>query len=186
MGIMKIQLMGLSVALPSNRENHELLVPVCKKLAEDPIVKQVYLHHNSIYIDLTTYELQPVCQLVMLFGTELYKAFKKAINPVVTVGNVGVTGIDQANRFESTAAHMIYEEYVETLQTDPTADLFGIDSAIPFDRLPEYFKFGERFKGTHTNRTAPPEEMQTAMNDIVTQFNHIFSAPIYPQSGPPF
>ena len=149
MEIIKIQLCTLPVTLPVNKENHELLVPICKKLALSTIVEEVYLHSNTIYIKMDT-QLNRIMDLSIELGANLYRAFKH--DPGAKLTRMRANLWNQIQEFEMEAAHMLYAEYLETLQTDPTVDLFGINGIVPFEKLPEFFRKGSLFPGLHDPR----------------------------------
>lgn len=155
----KIQI-NRQIALPINKANYELLVPVCKKLIADfEDVNQIYLHHNTLYVLMG--EMVHTDSYLLTFGVglgnALYKHFRQYV-PVIVYPCVQ-TGFTEAARIEKANAEMLYEAYVESLTTDCTTDLFGSAAIIPFEKLPEFFRLGTYFKGKSHNKVTPKKQV---------------------------
>ena len=167
----KIQLQR-QIALPINKANYELLVPVCKKLnAEFEDINQIYLHHNTLYVLVG--EMVHTDRYLLSFGVGLGSALHRHFRQYVPVEVTPCvqTGFAEAARIERANAEMLYEAYVESLTTDCTADLFGSAAIIPFDKLPEFFRLGTYFRGKNYSRPAPKKQVVDKawkqINDII-------------------
>jgi hypothetical protein len=171
-----------AIKLPINRQNHERLLAVCKRLAQDELIHQIYLHHNSMYIT-TVADLpeglrwsQVYTTLGMLIGVSLRKHF--ACDLRWTVSEMGdLDDFTKAADIEKTNAEMLYEDYVEALTTDRTSDLFGTDAIVPFEKLPEFFRLGVILHGKNyrnkKRNTTKFEQVGPAMGAIADPLSEI-------------
>ena len=166
------------IDLPINKTNHEVLVPVCRKLiAEHEFIQQIYLHHNTLYLlvdlDAPSFEVD-LMTLSVTLGGALHRYFRHTVTVEVTA--CGQVTFSAASRIEQGNAELLYEAYVESLTTDCTSDLFGADAIVPFEKLPEYFRLGTYFKGKAYGRVA--KSIPTGQPDIIKQiFDEIYKPP---------
>lgn len=167
----------LSITPPINKENHEKLEPICKKLIAtfDEII-QIYLHHNTLYLMIKGMAQTDryLLRLGNMLGSQLQRHYKKFVD--VSVVPCVQDTFTQAMAIEKVHAEMLYEEYVENLTCNPTADLFGQAAIVPFDKLPEFFRLGEVFKGkayklaSHTQEEVLAEPEDDSIKKLLEQY----------------
>jgi len=102
-------------------------------------------------------------------GNALYKHFRQYVG--VEVSPCVQTNFSAAAQIEQANAELLYEAYVESLTTDCTTDLFGVNAVIPFDKLPEFFRLGTYFKGKNYSKPTPKKQVVDKawrqINDII-------------------
>lgn len=124
-----------------DRDVHENLVFIGKKLAKHAYISGVYVQNKSLYLEFPDHQAAAFMSTGLCVGENLYKLFGHGVKGVITPHS----DFEAIKSQSKDRAEMFYEEYVETLKLDPTY-LFEKEAVLPFDQLPKAFLEGDVLK----------------------------------------
>lgn len=163
--IFKFTLSNRQIEIPTNKENYEKLLATAKKLLSfNDAIQMIFIHNNSIYIEVVA-EIADFVQIGITLGSNIRRYFGKEMP--LQINQYDTLDWDELVKREIMSAEMLYEEYVEKIKTDSTADLFGESSIIPFEKLPEYVRIGTFVKMKDTPKQSPMEQTRELLNAML-------------------